>query len=338
KNTNQVDPFFTPGLSPWALDASVARFLGPNLRVPPGAPPAGDDWVFGPSDYYEWCARKIADGRASVPPGTPLFHNDLKDAVRMCGWPTLAELRGRFILTMHASWYSNAVHVYNYSNGPGRNIGQAKIFPMAEVFGSGVNSDCGTRNVEYARGGVCNWGPHSVFAEVSEGVVTNPERYPYFGWPSYHSPLAAIQQFVHEGGITRYLGELNTAAEFANRLTGLPAGFPAPNQMQTDAPSAALVNYDRDRLADPNPSGRLDWSSGCHFRPGSAEWVAGCTGPLREENFGISLRVAGGSGTGLGGTSDRIAFLSMPRWNTDTSLRGFPSNRTNHRPETAQVT
>jgi hypothetical protein len=204
---------------------------------------------------------------------------------------------------------------------------------MAEVFGTGVNSDCGTRNVEYARGGVCNWGLHSVFAEVAEGVMSSPERYPYFSWPAFYSPLAAIQQFVREGGMTRYLGELQTAAEFANRQTGLPAEYPAPNQMQTDAPSAALVNFDRDRLADPNPSGRLDWSSGCRFESGT-----GCSGPLHEENFGISLKVAGGPGPGLGGTSDRVAFLSMPRWNTETSLRGFPSNRTNYRPETAQAT
>jgi hypothetical protein len=72
--------------SPDLLDTIVREELGDGSV----------DWVFGPKDYYDvWAPAACA---------APLDRDDLRAAVRVCGWPTMEELEGRFIVTLHGAY------------------------------------------------------------------------------------------------------------------------------------------------------------------------------------------------------------------------------------------
>jgi hypothetical protein len=305
-------------LTPEDLDQTLAKYLGD------GVAPYENNWIFGPKDYYRWCEARIAAGE--LPAGTVLDGDNLKDAVRKCGWPTMQELRGKLILTLHGSYLNNEDYVDDYSHRDGRQIRNRKIFPMASVQGiSGFNCD----------GGVCNWGDHSVFADVLNLDAIDFPLDPFNLDPSTH-----IRSFIREGGMVRSYDansrdEMGKAVRTVRRLTDAP-GY---NIISTDGPRNMLVNHEYSDLTDAVPrNGRLDWTAGCLFSPGppgsSAEdgffgFFNGCSpDSLREENYGIFVSAAGPRHEEMFDVSDTLVFLFMPRKSGAGNLRAFVSTRT----------
>jgi hypothetical protein len=306
-------------LTPEDLDQTLARYLGD------GVPPFDNNWIFGPQDYYRWCEARIQAGE--LPAGTMLDGDNLKDAVRKCGWPTMQELRGKLILTLHGSYLNNEHYVDDYSHRDGRQIRNMKIFPMASVQGISGASCTG--------GGVCNWGDHSVFADV-----LNLDAPDYPGGPFSGDPSAHILSFIGAGGIVRSYDansrdEMGKAVRTVRQLPDAP-GY---NIIASDGLRNMLVNREYSDLTDTVPrNGPLDWSAGCLFSPGlpgsSANdgffgFFKGCSlDSLREENSGIFVSAAGPRHEEMFDVSDTLAFLFMTRKSGAGSLRAFVSTRT----------
>jgi len=326
--------FDQPGtlhLTPEDLDQTIERLLGD------GQPPYANNWIFGPADYYAWCQERI--DRGELPAGTALNLDDLKDAVRKCGWPTMEFLRGRFIVTMHGSHLNNESYVWEYSHRDGRTIGSQKIFPMASVQGIG-SGFCSQVDMPESGNGLCNWGNHSVFADVQnlDGGQYPPGVGVNFGLdPSRH-----IREFMGDGGMIR-VSDRNNRGDMAD---GVRTVFdlkdaPGANLIPGDAPRNMLVNYTHGNLAGPTLlDGALNWSAGCLFEPnptgesghsadeGFFGYFRGCMPEaLREESSGIFV-AARNLDDGLRGTADRIVFVHRPRKTAAGSFRAFVSTRT----------
>jgi hypothetical protein len=302
KNTEARDPFFTEAVTPFTLDNLLSLSLGDRI-VPENS------FVFGPKDYYLWCERvRLPElfPNSATRPG--LDRNNLKDAVRKCGWPTMEELRGRVIVTLHGNYIHNEDFVHFYSHGAGT-IADYKIFPMASVIGDPFN-------------GGTNWDDHSVFADVL--------RIP-FPWvvEPYDDPVAGITEFVRDGGIVRSSekNDLPAMARAIDNILNL-RDLPGYNILTTDVARMFPVNVQKDLLENPSPAGPVDWATGCLFKePGSSEFQDGCTpDALREPGSGISI-LSLGEGT-IDLFTDSIVFLHTTRRPGVGNLRAFVSTRT----------
>lgn len=306
---------FFEGKSPAHLDALIAGILNDGSR----------DWVFGPREYYDWCRTKVSAGDAPDP-----NDHDLKNAVKHCGeknsgsyWPTLAELRGKFIFTLHggplAGGPDNNHGVREYGNS---GIGQRRIFPMD--------------------------GPGPSYSVFWDQTAAGPgER-------------DALIEFVANGGITRggWQGDTQFPGHIAGAILTLHdlTDLPGNNIILTDAtrsmPSAFTHDYLQpmfaNRTCEGVPAfevrGGLNWSSGCLFKPGAGTnagqafsgYVDGCdptssTDPaqLQEENSGIFLSVRDAAAGDAGHPNlANLAFFGRSRLEKATSLRAFVSTRT----------
>src|SRR5262245_23882542 len=311
-------------LTPEDLDATIVRYLG-------------DDRVFGPRDYYDWCAtRRLPE--VFPPPGTPpsLDLNNLKDAVAKCGWPTMEELRGKFMVTLHGSFPQNFNAVWDYSHKDGRIIGDKKIFPMASAIGIfALGFGCDSGSGLGASNGVCDWNDHSVFLDVPR--CCDAVEFP--GDPFNSDPTAAVTDFVRKNGLVRS----QSVSTRAGMVTTIDAIQRIPdlhgvNLIQTDAPRNYLVYRDRE-LLDVDNDGKqvLDWSSGCLFEaPGSSAFFNGCDpAGLTEVNSGIYFLADSPSaipGLLSGRTSDAIAFVYADRRSLNQNgagdFKAFVSTRT----------
>lgn len=357
--TNEL---FSARMTPAYLDGTLTRYLhdGPAGQ----ATTPTNDWVFGPKDYYQWCQNTrlpqlVAAG--TLPAGTTLDGDNLTDAVRKCGWPTLNELRGKFIVNLFGSdpilqLTSNSGSVDFYSHGEGRTISQMKIFPEAIVNEGGFLHECG-------EGGVCNWGNHTVFAEVQNldpnaHACKNPPGYqafPCFVNPDNGDPLSdpgrVLRDFIAAGGIIKS-GDADSRADKAAALSPFDLGPQtepflggrSPHGYNYvgggDSPRNMLVNYTPANVAKSDYlDGVPNWSYGCLWDQ-TGKFLPGCNGPLPELGNDIFIRTTGAPGgqlsdhTGLSQTAanpsanDQLVFLNLPRSTTDiASLKAFVSTR-----------
>jgi hypothetical protein len=357
------DIWWNDQLTPEYLDSTLTRYLhdGPAGQ----ATTPSNDWIFGPKDYYQWCQNTrlpqlIAAG--ILPAATGLDGDNLKDAVKKCGWPTLDELKGKFIVNLFGTdpvpFTGNADSVDFYSHGQGRTIAQMKIFPEASVVEGKIGGACG-------QAGVCNWNDHTVFAETggdldpNNHACTAPKRFgggfPCYVDPNNGNPLSdpgrQVREFIENGGIikafdqTTQSGEASVLNVFSTGTTmdpfhgGLtPHGFNLVGA--GDAPRNMPVNFtpghvDQSAYLDGVP----DWSYGCLWDVNKTP-LPGCNSPLHEQQDSIFVRSAatpnGQLSDHVGLTAnpadplaaDQLVFLSMARDPANTaSLKAFVSTR-----------
>ncbi len=324
---------FRNGMTPMYLDDTLTKYLHDGqagVAPPPGAPV--DDWIFGPKDYYRWCQdarlpELVAAG--SLPVGTTLDLDNLKDAVGKCGWPTVDELKGKFILNLFGSdpllVTQNALSVNLYSHGFGRRISDVKIFPEASVVGSNIIFDNEVNRIliDYSNppscpSGVCNWNNHSVFAEISGDMTPahfachaplppDGEDFPCLVDPVTGShtsdPGLVLSNFVLGGGIVKSddatTQEGMAAALRPIRFDAVPGslggvGAHGFNLVGAgDAPRNMVVNFRPADVAKPEQvDGPLNWSYGCLW-DSTTTLLPGCpTGALSEQHGDISVKVA----------------------------------------------
>jgi len=304
-------------LTPEGLDALLSQYVRHDAH----------DLLFGPSDYYAWCERTRLPVLYPDPTTRPtLDPDDLRTTVSTCGgWPTMEELRGKFIVTLHGSHIDNESYVHDYSHRDGRVIRNMRIFPMASVLGTAALGDpCPV-------GGVCNWEPHSIFADI----VLPLDAVNFGGAPFFNNPTSHIRDFIGLGGIIRS-GDAQNRAAMANAIDNIQ-GIPqmhGNNILATDAPRSYPVNFDKASLTVPSPMGPLNWSSGCLFQEtGSSTFIDTChPDDLKEPNAGIALSVQG-TGGGIEklmlATSDsHLLYLYIDRLPVNADLRAFVSTRT----------
>ncbi len=332
---------FRDGMTPEYLDQTFMKYLHDGqagVLTPPDQPI--DDWVFGPKDYYQWCQgtrlpELVAAG--THPAGTTLDPQNLKDAVKKCGWPTLRELRGRFILNLFGAdpivVTQNQLSVFMYSHF-GRRIADMKIFPEATVLGSNIIKD---NQIDPARvnltdlppcpSGVCNWDNHVVFAEIGGNLksgdfaCTLPLPETGAGFPCYLDPSTGeqvsdpgltISNFIFDGGIVKsndvetqeaMAANVDPAALGLNQDPGslggvAPHGF---NQIGAgDAPRNMVFNHRRyDVHNNVEVNGPMNWSYGCGW-DSTGTLLPGCpTTALSEHHSDIHVRATGETGSQL---------------------------------------
>jgi hypothetical protein len=316
--------FLHAPLSPVLLDQKITQALP----------------VFGPSDYYQWCERRYRMANRPFDRPAPLSNPQV--ALGFCGWPTMRELRGQFIFTLHGndlqygsvSTPTGAVTfaAYNYSHGVktyGRDFGpitERKIFPMI--------------------------GREQIF-DRSFDVPLFWEGYDFYPFDRGEWTRWADLRGMNRGGF-------GSDAQFPGQFEGAilardgVSGFPGHNLVPTDAPRNMPVSYkyeDLQSVFDNRQCGGstefgataraegLNWSSGCLFnRDGSyMSDIDTLTGEvktcdpqaLRENNSGIFLSVNGPWATGVDGPGNDLVFLAKPiSYGEPTSLSAFVSTRT----------
>jgi hypothetical protein len=346
--------FFNNGKSPEVLDATITNVLRDNVG----------DWVFGPTDYIDWCMQKkgagaVSDMQCHGPP-CPVDGNgnvpewcttgksctddascttggtcdvNLRAAVQACGWPTMRELRGRFLFTLHGSDLDNGgqntLNVTQYENA---RVSEREIFTMNTPNGLGVFRDI-TKLLE------------------NDDHLANPT-------PADMQQIDGLKDFVAQNGIVR--GGWKGDAQFPGHIAGgiltlhdVP-DLPGTNVVLTDATRSMpmsylhsdLVSTFASRICDgPATLGLtpgLNWSSGCLFAPPPGKtpaeqptgYLNGCDpSALREENSGIFVSVQ--SPWGLPSENgfhrlygDEILYLARPREPSPASISAFVSTRT----------
>ncbi|MFN7935723.1 MAG: Ca2+-dependent phosphoinositide-specific phospholipase C [Bryobacteraceae bacterium] len=187
------DRFFRPtGLTPWDLDAVLIEKLQDAK--------AGS-WLYTPKDYLGWCEasswNKIYPNPATRPSFTAHIGEDLQKAISLCGWPTMDELRGKIMVTIHGAFANNEYDVYDYTNAPGRNLRSVVAFTMASVAGiEGVN--CVDENIPgpIRWGNVCNWSPQTGIADLLTLSVADLQYSPFGSDPSLYAFRLQINNFL----------------------------------------------------------------------------------------------------------------------------------------------
>lgn len=277
-------------------------------------------WIFTPLDYLNWCQAKRFPSK-TTPPDT-----DLRAAVAACGWPTVDELRGKFLVTIHGNFDKREYDVYDYSHSYGNGIYDSQAFPMAGAIGKGgdflgirINecSDEGNPNEAHS-GNVCDWNSHSVFVDY---LQPNKDEYPFTS-PFFPVPTVAAQLFKNMNMMfrSRDANSAKDVDEARRTMYGTSTGF---NIITGDAPR----NHPYNRLQSYRPP----ISSGCLWI--NDQPPADCNdNDVTEPNSTIEMRGVAPSikpGVEIGRTSDdiRAVFKSVPT-GYSVDFRAFISTHT----------
>lgn len=273
-------------------------------------------WIFTPGDYLRWCQSTVwpvtHPNPATRPDFNATFGEDLRSANAACGWPTIDQLRGKIILTVHGAWLDNENMVTRYINELG--VRKALAFPMASFFGSGTVHECG-------RSGVCNWDNQQAFVDI---VTLNDSE--YGGPPFYNQARKFYTDFRNSFGLSRASWDLNSGGAFLDSIQSTQSmNVRGTNIHATDAPRHSLMNS---KLI---PYSFLPIATGCLYIPFSNQYLPGCDPKnLYEPSSAIQVHAWAPPGGGINEsrTRDQFIYLAKPLRRTGAGFRAFVSTRT----------
>lgn len=248
-----------------------------------------ESWIFTPKNYLDWCSAKLKN---------PAFGDSVAEniqlAVATCGWPTMGELRGKIILTLHGNWLDNEYDVFEYSyklSYYGRGIRDVLAFPMAGAIGKGSQghecSDEGKPDGAHW-GNVCNFTPQSVIMDL---LTVNPGEYT-FNSPLAPNPGVAAQILKNNGFLFRSGDRDNLLEMLEARATLYGTNDSGFNMIASNAMRLNPLN---------NPQwyqDRRSFAAGCLLNRVGRTDIAGCQQRTLQcvASLGVVLIVASTSG------------------------------------------
>ena len=226
--------FFAPdGLTPWDLD----KVVGDKLKD------SAQSWVYKPKDYLKWCevnrwpSRGITDITFDQYVG-----EDLQKATAFCKWPTMDELRGKIIVTLHGSGADNELDVRDYNFAYSRGLRDTLAFTMAGVAGAQGTSDCFDFGVptDARWGNVCDFNRKTVFMDLQTLAFSD-----FLPGPFYPDPTAAANLYQSFGYLFRSRDRNNRQGILNARQNMLGGGRWGFNLISGDLPRFNPVNDER---------------------------------------------------------------------------------------------
>ncbi len=314
-----IPRFFAPdALTPWDLD----RVVDSKLRHGPKS------MMFTPKEYIKWCGDKVwPEFKRNDITWDQYVGEDLTTVTGLCGWPTMDELRGKIMVTLHGSGANNELDVRDYNFAYNRKLRDTLMFTMAGVAGAQGTSDCFDFGFpsDARWGNVCDFNIKTAILDLQTLAFSD-----FLPGPFYPDPSASAEKYQRLGYLYRSRDRSSRQEYNEARQSLLGAGYNGFQLISGDLPRFNPIN---DTSLYPQES----FASGCLLDRKTGQPVLECDQTkLIEPSSAIELQARAPSlEYGLGGASDRVfgAFRVIPA-NSAGQLRAHISTRTDHDPGT----